>query len=58
MTHDGLRIEQERQWWKELQQYCDNNDGANWVLNKYHQLDIAKSVMVEDSESLKNFGEK
>jgi len=27
--------------------------GANWVLNKYHQLDIAKLVMIEDSECLK-----
>jgi hypothetical protein len=28
--------------------------GANWVLNKYYQLDIAKSVMVEDTEALRN----
>jgi hypothetical protein len=30
MTHDGLRIEQERKWWKELQQYCDNDDVAGF----------------------------
>lgn len=30
MIHDGLRKEEERKWWKELQNYSDQNDVAEF----------------------------
>jgi hypothetical protein len=30
MSQDGLRKEEERKWWKELQGYSDNNDVAGF----------------------------
>jgi len=30
MAHDGLRIEEERKWWKELQDFADKDDVAEF----------------------------